>query len=596
MMEEEIEHLNHFFGRIRIETCLEKPFVHFGNLPNGIHAEGEIILEWKGELYPFRVQMPSNFPLNGLLFYFQGGGHARHLLRAGLVCVESFFTDCFAQKMEADLEAILEWIDKYLCDGSTSHYEYLPIPSRPYFLIFEEEERETMLQYGSAGEFKLTPLPGQKSLFGLVDHTFLADGLGGQVAKWSSHYKEQNVIAAMDWLERHVLSEVITGRFSWPQYFAIANYKQTNTWPKNVDRLDLNEEEKHTLATLFRHPKGLYVVLDSEPVTADKNVLGHLHELWNLLPSSARTYLEARLQDDELLWSVYGHIPIAIGYPIPNRKEIHWEWVLLQWMEEPSEFWKQPLIWGKTVNSARSRFFGRGALDSTLREEKVLLLGCGAIGSSLAETLVRGGLQHITLADPQAVETGNICRSAYSFIDIHSEKVNSLARLLTSASPFVHVVALRFGLTPAFRHQRQFEENKEALKSYTLIIDCTANDAVAWMLDQMQLDATVINLSISDEAKHLVAVTNTGKEAILPAKRQIFSALGQTETKATFYEGAGCWHPTFRASFADINLLLQQYIADANHRLTKGKGWVTTVLETVKGDFGLRVEKREDVA
>lgn len=594
-MEEEIIRLNRFFDGGQDGVCLARAFVHHARLDNGIYAEGEIILEWKGELYPFRVQVPTNFPLSGLRFFYLGETIARHLLRGGLVCAQSFFTDNFDQKLRADLQAIQEWIDEYLTEAHKSHYEYLPLPSLPYFLIFDEEVREELPKFGEAGEFILTPVPGQRSLFGSLDYSFFADGLGGHVANWSRHYKEQNSVLAMNWLEKHVLAQVLVGRFTWAQYHAIANFKQTQVWPKSVEQLDLDDHEKQTLATLFKNPKGLYVYLGIEPITVEKQLLTHLDQLWDMLPTSSKTYLESRIFDEELMWSVFGHIPLAVGYQIPNLNEIHWEWILLKWMEEPSEFWKQPILWGKSVNASSSRFFGRGELHGSIRTAKVLLLGCGAMGSSLAETLTRGGLRDITLADPQMIEAGNICRSTYSFTDIHTNKVNGLARKLTMISPFLHVTTIPEGLGPVFRHQRQFEESRDALQPYDLIFDCTADDSVAWMLDQLQLDATVINLSITNKAQHFIAIANTGGESVLFRKRGILQALGQGESKPTFYEGAGCWHPTFEAAYADINLLLQHYIADANHRLMMGRGWTTTVLETVKGDFGLRVKKREDV-
>lgn len=591
---EEVQRINTFFGEQHQDACLETAFVQCNHLGNSIVAEGEIILERKGELYPFRVQLPRNFPLGGMRFYYQGKINARHLLRDGLVCLDSFFTDSFDQKLRADFEAILEWIDKYLLEPTNTHYEYLPIVAAPYYLIFEEKSGRELPPIGASGEFILTPVPGQRSNFGVQDHSFFADSLAGHQASWSQHYKEQNSMAAITWLEKLVLNGALGGRFSWEQYIAVSNFKQTKALPKDFEGLKLSEPEQATMKILERHPKGLYVFLETEPINSEGEIFKTFRELWNFLPASSKAFLNDKFGNEELLWSVLGHIPLALGYKIPNKEEIHWEWVLLQRFEEVDDFWSQTLIWGRTVNAAHERFFGRGVLHPSIAEAKVLVLGCGAIGSSLSETLTRGGLKQITVADPEAVEAGNVCRSIYSFTDIHSAKVNALANSLIMISPFIWVQTLLAGLAPVFRHHRDFDENKALLKQYDIIFDCTANNGVAWMLDQMKLDATVINLSITDEAKQLVAVTNTGKESILPIKQGIFDSLGEVGTNATFYEGAGCWHPTFQASFADINLLLQQYIAGANHRLEIGKDWTTIVLETIKGDFGVKVKKRED--
>lgn len=48
--------------------------------------------------------------------------------------------------------------------------------------------------------------------------------------------------------------------------------------------------------------------------------------------------------------------------------------------------------------------------QARLRSARVLLVGTGALGSALAETLVRGGVGRLTLIDRDVVETGNLQR------------------------------------------------------------------------------------------------------------------------------------------------------------------------------------------
>ncbi len=593
-MEAEIKALNTFFrSRENVRMVREFHKVHQGTVGT---LEGEIVLVHRDVDFPFRVEVPANFPLHGLVFYYQGDRVARHLLRQGMVCAISPFNANFEHKCAADFDAIVGWIDQYCFEGKKLHYEYLQVPSTPFSMIFDEEPREFLPEVGEVGEFRLLPVPDQKAILGDFVHAFLADGLAGRNANWSAQYKNQHIQDTVNVLEGIVMDGVRQQRFSLQQYVAFMQTKAGKVWPSAVPKLNLTPEEDAALQEMEKPLKGLYIYLGKEPTSEEGKVFATFMEFWNSIAQASKEKLATNFLQPGLLSAVLGHLPIAVGYPIPDTKEIHWEWMLVPLIPFQQGEKNYDLYWGRSINASASRFFGRGGFSEGITDQNILILGVGAVGSSLAEVLTRGGVKKITVSDPDFVEAGNVCRSTYTFSDIHSKKSAILGDRLLKISPFVNVLTANVSLIPQFRHQQGYQEQKKAMSAYTLIIDCTANDAVAWMLDQMQLDATVINLSISDEAKHLVAVTNTGREAILPAKRQIFSALGQTETKATFYEGAGCWHPTFRASFADINLLLQQYIADANHRLTKGKGWVTTVLETVKGDFGLRVEKREDVA
>jgi hypothetical protein len=71
-------------------------------------------------------------------------------------------------------------------------------------------------------------------------------------------------------------------------------------------------------------------------------------------------------------------------------------------------------------------------------------------------------------------------------------------------------------------------------------------------LDNLSLPGTVINISISNKARELVCVTG---KSISNDKQVIFEKLNQDEN-LLFYEGTGCWSPTFQASFFDINSLL----------------------------------------
>lgn len=67
--------------------------------------------------------------------------------------------------------------------------------------------------------------------------------------------------------------------------------------------------------------------------------------------------------------------------------------------------------------------------------ERIHIIGCGAVGSTVAELLVRSGLTKITLYDFDRVEPHNIANQMYRNGDIGSLKVDALSKILTEINP-----------------------------------------------------------------------------------------------------------------------------------------------------------------
>lgn len=63
------------------------------------------------------------------------------------------------------------------------------------------------------------------------------------------------------------------------------------------------------------------------------------------------------------------------------------------------------------------------------------IIGCGSIGSNVAELLVRYGIENITLWDFDRVESHNIANQLYDNYDIDKPKVTALASKLISINP-----------------------------------------------------------------------------------------------------------------------------------------------------------------
>lgn len=67
--------------------------------------------------------------------------------------------------------------------------------------------------------------------------------------------------------------------------------------------------------------------------------------------------------------------------------------------------------------------------------DRLHIIGCGAVGSTVAENLVRFGLTNLTLYDFDTVEPRNIANQMFRSIDIGKPKTQALANILTEINP-----------------------------------------------------------------------------------------------------------------------------------------------------------------
>ena len=67
--------------------------------------------------------------------------------------------------------------------------------------------------------------------------------------------------------------------------------------------------------------------------------------------------------------------------------------------------------------------------------ERIHIIGCGAIGSTVGELLAKAGFEKITLWDFDKVESHNIANQMFTSDDIGMFKVDALARRMTAINP-----------------------------------------------------------------------------------------------------------------------------------------------------------------
>jgi tRNA A37 threonylcarbamoyladenosine dehydratase len=100
-----------------------------------------------------------------------------------------------------------------------------------------------------------------------------------------------------------------------------------------------------------------------------------------------------------------------------------------------------------------------------MQSQKVILFGIGGVGSWCAESLVRSGIQHITLVDFDTVCLTNINRQAHANnTTIGKYKTEVMRQRLLNINPNAHIEIIAREYSPRTSHEF-------ALDSYDIIID-----------------------------------------------------------------------------------------------------------------------------
>lgn len=273
---------------------------------------------------------------------------------------------------------------------------------------------------------------------------------------------------------------------------------------------------------------------------------------------------------------------LLLGYPIPTRiggpvKEVHWDAVLIPpvpaaagkpprgfrqnatgwWHRDRRETFMATLAlkYLPTENWTLERLQARGRLPERVRNLRVVLLGVGALGASIAEMLVRAGVSEIALVDDDLLRAGNVCRHIATLVDVGKAKVQAVAQRLRLVSPSVRVTEFRNalgGTPPAVVEQ---------LDEYDVIIDCTGSDEALMLLASAwwPIPRVFASFSMGYGAKRLFSFGVNGHRFLHDEFNRSVRPWLEHETKTwvacdEVFEGAGCWSPLFPARYDDVAL------------------------------------------
>lgn len=274
-------------------------------------------------------------------------------------------------------------------------------------------------------------------------------------------------------------------------------------------------------------------------------------------------------------------------------------------LSEPGGGRDSSINWLVGENISYEGMTARWKLGEALTDKKVALVGCGALGSILAELLVRGGLRQLTLVDGDTLEFGNLCRHTLSSTSVLENKAKALACQLLRACP-LSKVTWNAGSTNG--------TEDSVWGQYDLVLDCTAHDKLTFPLavTLRKQNVRYIKLFINGNAKYLT-IASSGRyircDVVLV---KLFEKLHEQENFPDIIDyfdaeplvsvmAPGCWHPTYPGRWNNIVSLVGTAMP-LIERLTKGSFETdghATVYRFAEGSAGLpeiKVVFNEDIA
>lgn len=215
----------------------------------------------------------------------------------------------------------------------------------------------------------------------------------------------------------------------------------------------------------------------------------------------------------------------------------------------------KPIYWLMSENWNENELYNRGKLHSTVTSSAILQIGAGAVGSTIAELLVRTGQKKLTIVDDDRLQAGNLVRHTLNIEDIYIPKAEALAKKLNQTSPHVIVKGIKTKFP-------QYDSKVLDLEEFNAIIDCTGEDEVLHHLAHIEgeKERIFISISLGYGAKRLFVFFANNKKFPHHAFMSLIQPWLLKEKVETAdiefpREGIGCWHPIFPARAEDVWLL-----------------------------------------
>jgi proteasome lid subunit RPN8/RPN11 len=314
------------------------------------------------------------------------------------------------------------------------------------------------------------------------------------------------------------------------------------------------------------HVQGAWVLLDEIPIEPPWDP----PETWNDLqtffdgtttaPYELRANIKPLLEDEPIK-------VLLIGFPIPAVVDgepdlIYWQPIQIRGFEDPHDLHgsfretgrgperaerrkaEDPIRWLDSDNWSHDQLTRRGHMTDWFLDRSILLIGAGALGSMVAESLARAGCQQLTIVDNETYEIGNLARHTLTIDDVGRNKASAVADRLESVAPYVHTVNMDTAFPPS-------GDMPESIESAEVVIDCTASRALRQQLGNIRWNNPVIFCSVAmgRRANRLFCFSTYSRTFPYDDYQDAFELWRlqeQVEWDAdedAVPERIGCWHP-----------------------------------------------------
>jgi hypothetical protein len=302
--------------------------------------------------------------------------------------------------------------------------------------------------------------------------------------------------------------------------------------------------------------------------------------------------LSPSLRDHDLPPEKRPKHPLLLGFPVPNKVgeppvRVHWLAVDLPPLSAGTDYangfrkrekgYRQrdarllqndrPLKWVPSECWEKDELSGRGRLGPGSRGRSVVLLGAGALGSAIGDLLVRGGVDDLTVFDPETLEAGNLVRHTLSLAEIGANKAEALARRLDQAAPSAAITGVG----------RAFPDRLVDCDRAELILDATGDDDVLRHLQRhpWTYERWFASVWVGMHARRIYCFSSRGKTFPAETCLELFEPWRVLESGEYSGEepprpGVGCWLPVFPARADDIWLAAAILVKHLDRLLAQG--------------------------
>ena len=252
----------------------------------------------------------------------------------------------------------------------------------------------------------------------------------------------------------------------------------------------------------------------------------------------------------------------------------------LTWVEETRVSWCR-------VTEARPEVTVRRDVASPLgwfRSKSVSIWGCGAIGSHLAESLARAGVNRMVLCDGSVVTPGVLVRQIFDDSDIGKNKAVATKQRLLRAFPELLIEANSGNVLGIPLDDENWHDDVD------IVIDATASWPVALHMESRRAsipdgNPIIASMGLGHHAQrallHIVRQNHLGAFADVARKAKIEALRGtglshfvddfwSNSPEAYFQPEPGCSEPTFVGSNAEVAALVGMMLTKLSRELTEG--------------------------